>query len=859
MFRGAAGLLGRVCTPGLPVLAAAVLLQEKKARESGPRHQQRHQRLLTWKRETYPCYNLTVKVLRAKNIQSTDTLSKADCYVELRLPTASPVASRTRVIYNSSDPEWNEAFHYHVHGAVKNILELTLYDKDLVLDDELLAVSFDVGRLTPGKPSRSTFPIKPQNKKELEVEFYLEKSNEPPTEVITNGVLVANPCLSVQGTISGVTKAPSKEEAKGGFKMFMAGAYEKEVLIPYTPASHEGTTPFVFHVDGELHPELEVSLQNGMNLQRDEKPDMGGSLSLPVSSFPLGKKVDFTVPLGKEQNVDLSIKAEESHEDLDVRLGFDLSDGEKRYLKMRKPIIAQALKEALKLQNAPNKDEVPVVAVVASGGGTRAMTSFFGNLAALQELNLLDVMTYISGVSGSTWSMSTLYKDPEWSQKDLQDVINYARDSVISHKTGAFSKSRLKYYFQELGSMNKDGRNVSYTDLWGLVIEYFLHQKENPCKLSEQQESVERAQNPYPVYASINVRSNISGSDFAEWCEFTPHEVGLRKYGAFIRTEDFGSEFFMGHLIHRRPELRICYLQGVWSSILAASLDEIWARMATSGMNWINSLKDAINAIDESRRKYFKHCSRLKTQVVTPDGIFSQLYQDVFKSRFMAAESYNFTRGLYLHKNYVGTKEFVPWKDNHLDASPNKLTPMEESLHLVDGGFSINSPFPLMLQPERDVDVILSFNYSWESHFKVLLLTEMYCRERGIPFPKIELNEEDEKKPKECYMFMDAKNPKAPIVIHFPLVNHTFCKYKEPGVKRETEEEKSFGNFLISGKNSPYRSTNFTFEPLDFDRLLEASRYNVLNNRDTILDALKIALHRRTLKNRKEAKLSKTV
>lgn len=50
---------------------------------------------------------------------------------------------------------------------------------------------------------------------------------------------------------------------------------------------------------------------------------------------------------------------------------------------------------------------------------------------------------------------------------------------------------------------------------------------------------------------------------------------------------------------------------------------------------------------------------------------------------------------------------------------------MEESLYLVDGGFSINSPFPLVLQPERDVDVILSFNFSWESPFEVRDVAEI--------------------------------------------------------------------------------------------------------------------------------------
>uniref|UniRef100_A0A8C3QSZ8 C2 domain-containing protein n=1 Tax=Cyanoderma ruficeps TaxID=181631 RepID=A0A8C3QSZ8_9PASS len=65
--------------------------------------------------EKHPYYNLTVKVLRARNIKGTDVLSKADCYVELKLPTASPSVSRTQVVDNSENPEWNETFQYRIH------------------------------------------------------------------------------------------------------------------------------------------------------------------------------------------------------------------------------------------------------------------------------------------------------------------------------------------------------------------------------------------------------------------------------------------------------------------------------------------------------------------------------------------------------------------------------------------------------------------------------------------------------------------------------------------------------------------------------------------------------------------------
>lgn len=47
-----------------------------------------------------------------------------------------------------------------------------------------------------------------------------------------------------------------------------------------------------------------------------------------------------------------------------------------------------------------------------------------------------------------------------------------------------------------------------------------------------------------------------------EWLEFSPYEVGNLKYGAYICTEHFGSTFFMGRLMKKLPEIRICYMLG---------------------------------------------------------------------------------------------------------------------------------------------------------------------------------------------------------------------------------------------------------------------------------------------------------
>lgn len=57
--------------------------------------------------------------------------------------------------------------------CVQNVLELTLYDKDVVGSDELSVLLFDLKSLKPGQPHRHTFPLNQQ------VSCPTAPSNEP--------------------------------------------------------------------------------------------------------------------------------------------------------------------------------------------------------------------------------------------------------------------------------------------------------------------------------------------------------------------------------------------------------------------------------------------------------------------------------------------------------------------------------------------------------------------------------------------------------------------------------------------------------------------------------------------------------
>ncbi|XP_055989946.1 cytosolic phospholipase A2 zeta [Sorex fumeus] len=823
----------------LPLLGA-VLMQ--KTEKKGLQSRQ-------WRGEVHPYYDLQVKVLRARNIRCMDLLSKADCFVQLRLPTASPDTMQTRTVYNCSNPEWNETFHFRLQSVVKNILELSLNDKDIVVNDQIFQMSFDPGILSPGKPYKYTFRIQDPKPQELQVEFVLEESQLPASEVITNGVLVAQPCLRVQGSLEedGPHSALPRDYGSRYVLVSVPGAPEKPQRLALQPTVDRGLpTTFCFHMNPVVSPRLEVALeeklqvlQSGLSGELETQTSKLGEGPLPLSSVPLGCEQRQTVALGKDQEVTLRVKAEMSSGDLDVRLGFDLSDGEKQFLDKRKSVVSTALQSVLGLSRAPDQAQVPVVAVLGSGGGARAMSALYGSLAGLQELGVLDTVTYLGGVSGSTWCISTLYKDPAWSQGALQGPIEHARARVCSSKTGALSTEQLQYYAQEVLSANNGSQGISLVDLWGLLIEYFLHQKENPAKLSDQQKAVIQGQNPYPIYAGINVHSKRSGEDFAEWCEFTPHEVGFPKYGAYIPTELFGSEFFMGRLLQPRPEPRICYLQGIWGSAFAANLEEI-CEVFLKPNNRIFLDGQQRGSVDNP-----EDVGNATVGVIAPQAPFSQVLQNLRQRRFSADQKPNFLRGLGLHRSYETSREFLAWKKNHLDSKPNELTPMWDCLKLVDAGLAINSPFPLCLSPHRAVDLILSFDYALSSPFEVLQVTERYCRERGIPFPRIQVRPEDLEEPQECYLFAEAEDPRSPIVLHFPLVNRTFRTHRSPGVERQTAEDRAFGEFSVDGASTPYGTTNFTYTPEEFERLVALSRYNVLNQAGRVRQALELALRRR--------------
>ncbi|XP_075396027.1 cytosolic phospholipase A2 beta-like [Tenrec ecaudatus] len=596
-----------------------------------------------------------------------------DFYVTLWLPTACNHRLQTRTVNNCRNPVWNQSFHFRVHSQIKNMVELKVFDQDLLTSDDPVLTDFA-------------------------------------EQLTSNGVLVARELSRLHVRLE---EAGDQKESKGKVQLVVPRSYEgsQEATV--------GSDSFRFHFPTCWEQELSIHLQNAPQEQ----------LKVPLRALPSDQLVRLVFPTSQEPLMKVELRKEDIPGELAVRLGFELCAEEQAFLSRRKQVVAKALQQALQMEGDLQEDEVPVVAIMATGGGVRAMTSLYGQLTGLRELGLLDCVFYITGPSGSTWTLENLYKVPEWLQKDLGGATVLLKTQVTKNKLGMLAPSQLQWYDQELEERARLGHPACFTNLWALINEAMRHDWPDDHKLSEQRQALRHGQKPLPMYYALNTKGHgLSAFEFG---------------GAFIPSELFGSKFFMGRLMKRMPESRICFLE-----------------------------------------------------------------------------------------------------DTKLDGHPNQLTPGEPRLCLLDVGYFINTSCPPLLQPTRDMDLILSLDYNLNAAFLQLQLVGRMCEEQGIPFPPISPSPEEERQPRECHKFSDPGRPEAPIILHFPLVNDSFRDHSAPGVPR-TPEEQEAGRVNLSPSDSPYHYSKVTYSQEDLDKLLGLAHCNICNNQEPLMAALREAVRRR--------------
>ncbi|XP_071202452.1 cytosolic phospholipase A2 isoform X1 [Salvelinus alpinus] len=664
-----------------------------------------------------------------------------------------------------------------------------------------------------------------------------------------------------------------------------------ELFIPTSPESRKRTR----HIDNDINPEwnetfdfildpnqenfLEITLMDA-NYVMDEKL---GTASYNISKMLKTGQTE-TVPflIGKATNVYLEM-ALEVCTNLDLRFSLALCDKEKLFRQARREKVTLGIKKLLDMEKPcflpSTPQEVPVIAIVGSGGGFRAMVGFSGVVKALYESGVLDCATYIAGLSGSTWYMSTLFSHPEFPSKGPKEINAELMKSVSSNPLRLLLPQHITNYIQALWSKKANGQPVTFTDIFGMLIGETLIPARMDTKLSELHEKVNEAQCPLPLFTCLHVKPDVSELMFADWVEFSPYEIGMAKYGTFMTPDLFGSKFFMGTAVKRYEENPLHFLMGVWGSAFSILFNRVLGVKDTVGGSTMEEELEQIKPQhivgeesmdnDEEPRKGGSENPDDEYQRTAQNSWVQRMITSLFSDSSLfntregrAGKVHNFMLGLNLNTNmpFSTFGDFMYQNscasvEDEVDAvtDPDEFADIYEPLdvkskkiHIVDSGLTYNLPYPLILRPQRGVDLIISFDFSARPSdssppFKELLLAEKWARMNKLPFPKIDPKVFDREGLKECYVFKPKKGERnCPTVIHFVLVNINFRTFKAPGVPRETEKEKEMADFdIFDDPETPYSTFNFQYSNQAFTQLHDLMEFNTLNNIEVIKDAIK--------------------
>ncbi|XP_048042714.1 cytosolic phospholipase A2 gamma-like isoform X1 [Megalobrama amblycephala] len=548
----------------------------------------------------------------------------------------------------------------------------------------------------------------------------------------------------------------------------------------------------------------------------------------------------------------------------EVRIEHSLNEKEKEFVAKRRKSVLESLQ---KLHIYFSQDEVPNIALLGSGGGERAMVALLGSLVQLQKTGLLDFILYLSGVSGSTWCMASLYQESDWSTKPetVKDkIIKRLSSSKVSWKE-AFAK--LKKYYNE-----KDENIFSMTDIWAVIVVTIYVKEIDEHTLTDHWD--QQSTDPFPIYTVIDKECKQK-KDGDPWFEFTPYEAGYSLTGAFVKTSSFASQFEDGCKIEDQPEIDMLYLQSLCGSALADGDENkkfLWERIKEFFHHFLQErekgmfeeikkgdpnsppvdecyqvLKDLVDMnlsvlngidpsdLDVSIRTKLNKLTGGKNQLIFQEEKLNLTDKEAAK-RYMkqytedVCNDLNHCFRFWPENIWIRTGIcMAQWKwgrnynflHNMKDEEVPSTLQETEMKDYEDGGLLLNSPYFSVLRKERDINLIISQDFSDGDPFMTVKEAAKRCKELKIPFPEVNIPSEDVKKPKDFYVF---KGQNTPTLIHIPLFNVVNCGDDIEGY------QKKYHTF-----QGPYSADMFT-------DLMEVAGKNITNNKDNLLEQIRLAI-----------------
>jgi phospholipase A2 len=327
---------------------------------------------------------------------------------------------------------------------------------------------------------------------------------------------------------------------------------------------------------------------------------------------------------------------------------------------------------------------LPKIAVCLSGGGYRSMIASLGYMLGFEALGLLDAITYVTSLSGSTWLIAPWLT----SGQSLTDYKNYLLNLIQNDHFNVTGINTLKTF--GLSTLINDllwpkistDQALSSVDLYGALLANALMSGAQftggaqEQKLSAQRTCIADGSHPFPLYTAVGAWKNDAYHSY-EWYEFSPYYMSNSIERLSIPTEAFGSHFENGRASHLLPEQSLGYLLGIFGSAYAINAQEIYqdyyvdfvqqAQQATSITDYFKYMAAALAV------KAAAQAPQIGTLRAAPARLFSP---------------------------WFNLQEFEAY-------APYKWFTRKKHITLIDAGINFNLPVAPLLLPERTVDLII--------------------------------------------------------------------------------------------------------------------------------------------------------
>ncbi len=476
-----------------------------------------------------------------------------------------------------------------------------------------------------------------------------------------------------------------------------------------------------------------------------------------------------------------------------VRVGNDINLHEREFLAKRKSKVKHALEKML--DRSLDGKFVPNIAIVASGGGYRAMLGTIGGLLAAEKIGLLDATTYITGLSGGTWAIAPWIStgmSVQGFRKYIQDTIKKdIHVSSISEAKNIIDMLSVKLAFDE---------PITIVDIYGgLLANRLLNQYGTDAQrvyLSQQSERVKNADIPYPIYTAIDARQAVAYEP--HWFEYTPHEIGSSYFSVYVPTWAYGRLFNNGQSVDFAPEQSLGFLMGTWGSAFGVHFSRAWDEIVEKVPGTI--IKEMIE------RKF-----------IEPHG--------GKRIDTSWAEIFNFTFGM-----------------------PDQELSLRKTLKFVDAGIDFNLPYPPVSgeRPERQADIMVFLDFSGGSLAAGMRKTEEYARKKGLKFPKVDYTNLEKK---AMSIFMDPADPSVPVVIYFPRVSEKglWDQHKSnPAFKKYSSIENFDFTKCTNESGGVCGTPRFKYSSENSEKLIDQMEFNIVVHKDEVIKTINYVIDQKS-------------